>query len=114
VQFWRKIGPKALNGRGIPAPDFRFDIAQLRFCHEFDRSRTADGVRVTSRRCTNFRQPAVRIALLIANRSGAAAHHSQRLRSGPPCCGPIAALTLHLPFGSEAFWVSLALSDETR
>jgi len=33
-------------------------------------------------------------------------------------CGPlvclIAALRLHLPSGSEAFWVLLALSDETR
>jgi hypothetical protein len=73
-----------------------------------------DGGRVTSRRCTNFRQPAVRIALLIANRSGAAVRRSQGLRSGPLAGARLQALTLHLPFGSEAFWVLLALSDETR
>jgi hypothetical protein len=32
----------------------------------------------------------------------------------PLCWGPIAALRLHLPSGPEAFWVLLALSDETR
>jgi hypothetical protein len=37
---------------------------------------------------------------------GAAVRQSQKLRS--------VALRLHLPFGAEAFWVLLALSDETR
>jgi hypothetical protein len=41
-------------------------------------------------------------------------NQSQRLRSAAPLLGLIAALRLHLPFGSEAFWVLLALSQETR
>jgi len=45
---------------------------------------------------------------------GAAVPQSQRLRSVAPLLGLIAALRLHLPFGPEAFWVLLALSDETR
>ena len=73
-------------------------------------------VRVTSPRCTNFRQPAARIALLTAHRSGVlrCVIQSQRLRSVAPLLGVMAALRLHLPFGPEAFWVLLALSDETR
>jgi hypothetical protein len=31
-----------------------------------------------------------------------------------PLVGLIAALRFHLPSGSEAFWVLLALSEETR
>jgi hypothetical protein len=45
---------------------------------------------------------------------GAAVPQSQRLRSVAPLLGLIVALRLHLPFGPEAFWVLLALSDETR
>jgi len=41
-------------------------------------------------------------------------NQSQGLRSAAPLLGLIAALRLHLPFGSEAFWVLLALSQETR
>ena len=49
-----------------------------------------------------------------ANRSGVAVLQSQGLRSAAPLLGLIAVLRLHLPFGSEAFWVLLALSQETR
>jgi hypothetical protein len=44
----------------------------------------------------------------------AAVLQSQRLRSVAPLPGLIVALRLHLPFGPQAFWVLLALSDETR
>jgi hypothetical protein len=72
-------------------------------------------VRVTSRRCTNFRQPGC--ADRAADRrslGGAALLQSQWLRSVVLLLGLIAALRLHLPFGPDAFWVLLALSDETR
>jgi hypothetical protein len=71
---------------------------------------------VTSRRCTNFRQPVVRIAALIANRSGCcgALINRKGCDRRPLCWARLQALRLHLPFGSEAFWVLLALSQETR
>jgi hypothetical protein len=71
-------------------------------------------VPIVSWRCMNFRQPAVRIALPIANRSGRLQCTNRRLRSVAPLLAVMAAVRLHLPFGPEAFWVLLALSDETR
>jgi len=61
----RAEGAEREGERGL---DFRFDVAELRFRHEFDRSRNATGAGYVPR-CTNFRQPAVRIALPVANRS---------------------------------------------
>jgi hypothetical protein len=71
-------------------------------------------MRVMSRRCTNFRQPAVRIAALTAKRSGYCGAPIAKVAIGGSLGGLIAALRHHLPFGSEAFWVLLALSEETR
>ena len=72
-------------------------------------------VPVTPPRCTNFRQRPVRIALPIAHRSGVLpVLQSQRLRCAAHLISLIAILRLHLPSGSEAFWVLLALSEETR
>ena len=61
-------------------------------------------------RCTNFRQPVVRIALPAVNRSGVLR------RSNRKGCDlrPLMDWRFHLPFGPEAFWVLLALSEETR
>jgi hypothetical protein len=56
----------------------------------------------------------MRIALPVANRSGVLRRSNRKGCGLPPVDGLIAALRLHLPSGSEAFWVLLALSDETR
>jgi len=52
--------------------------------------------------CANMRV----VALIGYLFEGAAARQSPKLRS--------VALILHLPSGSDAFWVLLALSGETR
>jgi len=102
----RAGGAERQGKRGL---DFRFDVAGLRFRHEFDRSRNAPGAGYIPR-CTNFRQPAVRIALPAVNRSGVLR------RSNRKGCDlrPLMDWRFHLPFGPEAFWVLLALSEETR
>jgi hypothetical protein len=64
-------------------------------------------IAVASRRCLIFSHANMRIVALIGYLSeSAAVRQSQKLRS--------VALRLHLPSGSEAFWVLLALSGETR
>jgi hypothetical protein len=85
----------------------------------FDPNSTVPEVRrgpaVTSRRCTNFRQPAVLIVLLTARRSGVLQCSNRKgCDQWPLLLGLIAALRSHLPSGSEAFGVLLALADETR
>jgi len=62
-----------------------------------------------------FSRANMRVVALIGYLfEGAAARQSQKLRSAAPLIGLIAILRLHLPSGSEAFWVLLALSEETR
>jgi len=63
-----------------------------------------------SRRRTNFRQSAVRIARLVANRSGVLRCAIAKVAIYSPLDRPDWILRLHLPSGSEAFWVLLALS----
>jgi hypothetical protein len=54
-----------------------------------------------------FSRANVRVVALIGySFEGTAVRQSQKLRS--------VALRLHLPSGTEAFWVLLALSGETR
>jgi hypothetical protein len=62
----------------------------------------------------NFRQPRVRIALPIANRSWCCGAPIAKVAICGPLAGPDCIFAFHLPFGSEAFWVLLALSEETR
>jgi hypothetical protein len=60
---------------------------------------------VVSRRCMIFSRANMRVVALIGYLfEGTAVRQSQKLRS----------VRLHLPSGSEAFWVLLALSGETR
>jgi hypothetical protein len=83
----------------------------LRFRHEFDHSENATDAGYVP--ALHEFSPAGR-----ADRQSLGAlrysNQSQRLRSAAPLLGLIAALRLHLPFGPEAFWVLLALSQETR
>ena len=52
------------------SPGFRFDVAQLRFRHEFERSQNATGAGLRPGAARIFGSRPVRIALLVANRSG--------------------------------------------
>jgi hypothetical protein len=50
---------------GNTVQDFRFDVAQLRFCHEFDHSRNAPDADRASQRGMKISQTWRRIVLLI-------------------------------------------------
>ncbi|MEH2495981.1 hypothetical protein V1294_002460 [Bradyrhizobium sp. AZCC 1678] len=110
--FGEKQGPKALNKRGTRGNTFGLMSLSCGFATNSTVPEVRR-VRIGSRRCMNFRQQAVRIARPIANRSGAATHQSKVAICGP-VAGPDCSFAFHLPFGSEAFWVLLALSEETR
>jgi hypothetical protein len=62
----------------------------------------------------NFRQPAAWIALLVADRSGVLRCAIARVAVCGPFDRPDCSFAFRLPFGAEAFWVLLALSEETR
>jgi hypothetical protein len=54
------------------------------------------------------------IALLTGQSLGCCGHFKRKGCDAGPLVGTIAPLRRHVPYGSEAFWVLLALSDETR
>ena len=68
--FGGKKGRRHLNGRGNTAPDFRFDIARLRFRSEFDRSRGAAGPGLRPGAARIFASRPCGFAVLAARRSG--------------------------------------------
>ena len=101
-----------MNG-GDYGPDFRFDIAQLRFATNSTIPQRRDAG--YSRHCSEFFDSAVSDRALIAIAlGGLAVLQSQRLRSAAPLLGAYCSFELHLPSRLEAFWVLLALSQETR
>ena len=106
MQVGRKIGPKALNGWETRGNTFGLMSPSCGLAAESTISETRCFA-VASRRCMNFGHARARVVAVTAYLfEGAAVRQSQKLRS--------AALRLHLPSGPEAFWVLLALSDETR
>jgi hypothetical protein len=98
--------------------DFRFEVAELRFRWEFDRSRNAPDAGYIPRcmifACLPFFASRPCGSLPVANRSGCCGTPIAKVAVCGPVAGLIAALRLHFPSGWEAFWVLLALSDETR
>ena len=81
----------------------------------FDRSRAAMGYRRARRGCMIFNlldaldhalaRAADRVGGADSNRKGCDLRHP---------CWPDCSFPFHLAFGAEAFWVLLALSEETR